>query len=110
MPSDSSKICIFVRHGESESNVSLTLSTDRDRYPLTDNGRAAAGRAAGQLGLLPRIDRFYTSPILRARQTAEIISGRIGIAPEISNLLVERGFGRYNNARFSSEDEAETVH
>ena len=52
-----------------------------------------AARAAEQVSMLPRIDSLYSSPILRARQTADIISKHIGIEPVIDERLRERWFG-----------------
>lgn len=105
MASSPSRICIFLRHGESQSNVNHIISTDVDRYALTEKGRADAENAGRELAALPRIDRLYASPILRALQTAEIVSKEIKLEKEITPLLMERGFGRYNDHMFKSKAE-----
>ncbi|MFZ1971115.1 MAG: histidine phosphatase family protein [Candidatus Nanoarchaeia archaeon] len=72
---------IFVRHGESESNVGLTKSEDSS---LTKRGR----EQAKYLGIRLKeqnIYTIYTSKLLRARQTGEIISKIIRV-PVKENL------------------------
>jgi probable phosphoglycerate mutase len=99
------KLAVFVRHGESVSNVQETVSRDLNRFPLTNLGREQAAEAGIALKMFPKIDSFYTSPILRARQTAGIISKFIGIRPVVDRLLMERNFGNMNNMRFRSKVE-----
>ncbi len=101
---ETNKIIIFLRHGEALTNVTYTTSNDPDKYPLTENGRAMAERAATKLEGL-HIDGFYTSPVLRARETAGIVAKHIGMKPEVSPMLVERGFGKYNGRQFKSRSD-----
>jgi len=109
MISDSSRICIFVRHGESQSNVSHTWSRDLDKFPLTDAGALMVEEAAKKLSRFNGSANFYSSPILRARQTASIISKHIKAEPEITPLLLERGFGKYNNTSFRAGEESRKI-
>jgi phosphohistidine phosphatase len=63
----------LIRHAEAAPLGEGGVSTDADR-PLTDLGREQARRVAAGLqahGVRPGI--FLTSPLLRARQTAEAI-------------------------------------
>jgi phosphohistidine phosphatase len=60
---------------------------------LTDRGVAntlQAAKVIKALGLQP--DHFYTSPLLRARQTAEIVGKALAVNPEIHDDL-GLGFG-----------------
>ena len=81
----------FVRHGESEANVRQVFSnSDRDTaFGLTDVGRAQVEDLAGRLAGVP-FAAFYCSPVLRARQSADIVSARLGIdyvvTPAIASL------------------------
>lgn len=109
MVSDSSRICVFVRHGESQSNVSHTWSRDLDKYPLTEAGAMAVEEAAAELSRLRKPANLYSSPVLRARQTAEIISKRVRIEPKITPLLIERGFGKYNNTGFRAGEDRKRI-
>ena len=70
---------LFVRHGESEANVRGVFAGQKDDSPLTENGRQQA-KEVGEL-LTSRgisIDRVISSPLIRARETAEIIVRTIG--------------------------------
>ncbi len=104
-----SRTCIFIRHGESQTNVSFTLSTDENRYPLTDFGRESVNDSGRKLSKIKTIDNFYTSPVLRARETADILSKYINLKPVIEPLLTERGFGKYNNMKFNSREEMKRI-
>src|SRR5207248_2217408 len=57
-----------------------------DLRPLTDSGRAVAralgGRLAGE-----RLEAVVSSPLLRARETAEQIARAAGLAPEADERL-----------------------
>lgn len=48
---------------------------DDSRRPLTPEGRRRFRRAArGLAKWIPKVDRVFTSPLVRARQTAELLS------------------------------------
>lgn len=67
---------ILVRHGPAEDRdvFARTGRPDRER-PLTANGRIRTRRAAaGLTTLCTEAPRIYTSPFVRARETAEIIA------------------------------------
>ena len=61
---------IFVRHGESEFNAGLTKEKD---VPLTKKGRKQA-ESLGKALKRYNISEIYTSKMIRAKQTGEIIS------------------------------------
>ncbi|MBI1258475.1 MAG: phosphohistidine phosphatase SixA [Chloroflexi bacterium] len=70
----------FMRHGLAED---LTDKITDAQRKLTDRGVTStqqAARAIKALGIKP--NRFYTSPLLRAQQTAEIVGKALGITPE----------------------------
>jgi broad specificity phosphatase PhoE len=72
----------YVRHGESQANESGILAGKQQNPGLSEQGRIQAYRAGEnlkQLGI--SFDRIVASPMLRARQTAEIIAGVIGFDP-----------------------------
>lgn len=66
---------IFVRHGESEHNASLTINKNSH---LTGRGRKQA-EALGDKLKKEKISEFYSSKMLRADETAQIISKMIHI-------------------------------
>jgi broad specificity phosphatase PhoE len=59
---------------------------------LDDIGRTQAERLAGSLG---RVDQCWSSPALRARQTAEAL----GLTPQVDERLRECDFGRWSGLK-----------
>jgi probable phosphoglycerate mutase len=98
------KTIIFVRHGESESNVAKIQADDIDKYPLTARGRAQVERLTQELTLI-QPTALYSSPVLRAVQTAGIISRRLNIPVQVNRALVERHQGRANGMSASTFEE-----
>lgn len=85
----------MIRHGESESNILKIMTDDPDKYPLTQNGimqARAAAEALSEFGF----DSLYSSPVLRARQTASIISERISTKIQINDDIRETSMGNLN--------------
>jgi broad specificity phosphatase PhoE len=80
----------FVRHGESGSNAApggMALPADQgDR--LTELGREQAATVASYLGGVGAT-RVLTSPLRRARETAEILGERLGLPIEELDELRE---------------------
>lgn len=79
----------FFRHGQAE-DAGLPDFDDFTRE-LTDKGRERteiAGRALVKMGVKPR--RLYSSPRIRARQTADILAKILGVSVAVRE---EVGFG-----------------
>jgi phosphohistidine phosphatase len=66
---------LVVRHAIAQDRMeSMQQGTDDADRPLTPVGRKKMARVTRGLSLLhPEIDTIYTSPLLRAQQTAEIL-------------------------------------
>lgn len=90
---------LLVRHGQSEGNATGVVQGHID-YGLTALGRAQAEATAARLAG-EKIDRVITSPLLRARQTAEPIARATGapLAPE--PRLREYDIGQISGLRAS---------
>jgi probable phosphoglycerate mutase len=75
-------VLYFVRHGESQANVDQVFAGIKRPAPLTRIGRQQA-RLAGQgiLDMKIGIDQIVSSPLARARETAEIIADSLGLDP-----------------------------
>jgi 2,3-bisphosphoglycerate-dependent phosphoglycerate mutase len=72
MPNDFHQIT-FLRHGESVGNAEKRFQGQAD-FPLTENGRDQAQRLAERWQAAgARFELAVTSPLQRARQTAEIV-------------------------------------
>lgn len=82
----------FVRHGQSEANVLKVISNRGLVHPLTELGRQQAAQLAQSLAAVP-IAKIYVSPLLRAWQTAEIVSAALNLPFEIADALREPDCG-----------------
>ena len=98
------KMIIFVRHGESESNVAKIQANEIDKYPLTPRGRSQVERLTQDLALI-RPNALYSSPVLRAAETAGIISRELNIPVQVNPALMERDWGRANGTVVSTFEE-----
>lgn len=84
----------LARHGQDEDNSRGILNGRRDT-PLTEIGRTQAASVAEKIRVAGlQFSHIYTSPLIRASETAEIISQTIhGPTPEPLGDLIERDFG-----------------
>lgn len=85
--------CMFyvVRHGETEWNVKGLIQGQGDS-PLTDKGVLQVKEAAKELKNI-HFDVFFSSDLLRAKRTAEIIALEHKLAVSTTKLLRERNYG-----------------
>lgn len=82
----------LVRHGQTDWNLARRIQGSTD-IPLNEKGREDARAAAVHLAGSVH-HAIYASPLLRARETAEIISAALGLeAPVLVPDLREREFG-----------------
>ena len=88
-----------VRHGETEWNA-INKVLGRTDIPLNANGVNQARELARSMKDL-KIDVFLCSPLLRTRQTADIISSEMGVQYEIDNRLIEQEFGEFEGVNRS---------
>ncbi|MCC8051689.1 MAG: histidine phosphatase family protein [Clostridiales bacterium] len=94
----------IIRHGQTEWNSSYRLQGRTD-VPLNENGRDLArktGEGLTREGIY--FDRIYTSPLSRARETAELASGN-NIAPIITEPRIQEiSFGAMEGERVRDEN------
>jgi len=83
----------LVRHGESTWNLEGRVQGQTQHVPLTGVGLTQARDVAARLATVP-IQRLYTSDLLRAAQTAELVSRAIGVVAQPDGRLRERSYGR----------------
>lgn len=82
----------LVRHGQTDWNLTRRIQGTSD-IPLNDTGRAQA-RVTAMILRRRQWDAIFTSPLGRARETAEIIAAEAGLpAPAAIEGLAERNYG-----------------
>jgi len=84
----------LTRHGQDQDNASGLLNGHRDT-PLTARGVEQANELADKIFAAGFVfDNIYSSPLQRAKRTAEIIAQKLNFKPvEILPDLIERDFG-----------------
>jgi broad specificity phosphatase PhoE len=86
----------LLRHGESVGNAESRWQGQAD-YPLTDTGRAQA-RALAERWKSEKVkfDLLISSPLVRTRETAEIIASALNVPIEFESLWLERDNGDFS--------------
>ncbi len=95
----------LIRHGESTWNAERRFQGGRD-VPLSAFGRAQAAALAERLRPLA-FAALYTSPLGRARDTAEVCAAALGLVPAVVDDLREMGLGAWEG--LTLEDARQTV-
>ncbi len=99
---------LFVlRHGETVWNAEGRMQGALNS-PLTARGRGQArrqGEILATLGLSGATHRFFVSPQGRARQSAGIVLGPLGIEPTVDARLREIGLGAYEGLTHAEIEE-----
>ena len=85
--SNNTKIVYLVRHGQSNDNAAPVFQSLDS--PLSAEGKKQAQAVARRISKLS-FDGLIASPLLRAKETAEIISQQMRKKPVFSELFVER--------------------
>lgn len=108
----------FIRHGETDWNAERRLQGQHD-IPLNARGFAQASHSGDVLrDLLGRSGRaaeefaFIASPLSRARQTMELVRGRLGLDPRrycVDARLAELSFGRWEGLTFAEIDQCDAA-
>lgn len=85
---------ILVRHGQTKWNV-VERFRGRSDIPLDETGLAQAEALGLRVPRNFKPDAIYTSPLTRARQTAEAIAKRCGIPCRDHPGLVDIDYGQW---------------
>jgi broad specificity phosphatase PhoE len=83
----------LVRHGQTERSARAAYSGQLD-IPLTSLGREQARRCAERIAGAG-VDGVYTSPLVRARDTAQAIADAAGVALTVDERLIEVDYGPF---------------
>jgi isoleucyl-tRNA synthetase len=86
-----------LRHAESLKNIRGISSCwpEKNPFPLTEKGKRQAKAAAKTLKN-KKIDLIFSSDLLRARQTAEIVAKELGLTVKLDKRLREESVGVLN--------------
>ena len=86
-------LAIFMRHGEADNNVNRILVGRHIESHLTEIGRQQVRDTANYLKEIV-VDKVFVSPVIRARETAEIVCDVISLDYEIDERLYEIELGK----------------
>ena len=98
---------LLVRHGETDWNADGRLQGHTDR-PLSDFGRRQADELAGELAG-EGLEAIYSSDLVRARETAEIVGERLGLGVALDPDLREKDWGNWEGLTAVERDRVEFV-
>ncbi|GAC1452848.1 MAG: hypothetical protein PVSMB4_13430 [Ktedonobacterales bacterium] len=99
-PAQTHRRILLVRHGQTTYNVEGRLPGQLPGVALTDEGRRQAQRAAVALSGLP-LSAVISSPLERARDTAEIIARGWGLPVRLDNRLMDTDVGRWSGQKIA---------
>jgi probable phosphoglycerate mutase len=85
---------IFLRHGQAKNNTERILAGRTEGVPLTDTGIKQAEHTAQLLEQM-NVSAIYSSPIQRAKHTAEIAGKHNSIDVTIDDRLIELDMGKF---------------
>ena len=101
------KQVLLARHGETASNAEHRFQGQLD-VPLNDRGRAQAAELAERVAAqVPDLAALVASPLARARETAEVVGRRMGLAPRLDARLMELDVGTWTGRLYADVRAAE---
>jgi len=90
---------IFLRHGQAINNTQRILAGRTPGVPLTEKGVDQAEKAAKFLEDM-NISAIYSSPIERAKNTANIVGKHNSIDVKIDDRLIELDMGKFTGVPY----------
>ena len=90
----------LLRHGETPLSAERRFA-GRGDIPLTETGLAQARAAARRLASRGRVDWIVTSPLQRARRTADEVAAATGAPVEVDDGWMETDFGEWEGLSFA---------
>lgn len=91
---------LLLRHGQTELSTERRFAGRAD-IPLTTEGVRQAGLVARRLAAAGGIDVVVTSPLQRARRTAEAVAEATGAPLVVDEDLAEADFGAWEGLTFA---------
>ena len=101
----------IIRHGETDWNVMKKIQGSSD-IPLNARGiQLAEWTRDGMKEAGICYDRIYTSPLIRAKRTAEILNENWGLELRVDERIREMNFGSYEgDSLLNGEFRDENIH
>ncbi|PZS32427.1 MAG: bifunctional RNase H/acid phosphatase [Pseudonocardiales bacterium] len=93
-------VTILLRHGETPLSAEKRFSGSGDAA-LTESGMCQARSLAAYVARLATADAVVSSPLRRARQTADIVAAAIGLPVTEDPGFAETDFGQWEGLTFS---------
>lgn len=93
------KSVYLARHGETAYNHEGRFQGQQP-VPLNDTGRAQAAELA-ERAVAYGFRALWCSPLLRARETADIVAAKLGLEPKEDARLMETDAGDWTNLTFA---------
>lgn len=90
---------IFLRHGQATNNTERVLAGRTNGIPLTDTGIKQVQHTAELLEHM-NVSRIYSSPIQRAKHTAEIVGKHNSLDVSIDDRLIELDMGKFTGMAY----------
>lgn len=90
---------IFLRHGQAKNNLERILTGRTPNVPLTEKGIEQAENIAKFLEQMS-ISAIYSSPIERAKHTAEIVAKHNSLDVTIDDRLIELDMGKFTGVSY----------
>ena len=94
----------FIRHAQSEANKNRIMAS-RQAFPLTKEGKADADLIASELKDIVSIHRIISSPLIRAKQTAESFAKAYGLPLEEDERISEHELGKFSGMTYDEVKE-----
>ncbi|HWI64544.1 MAG TPA: histidine phosphatase family protein [Symbiobacteriaceae bacterium] len=95
---------LIMRHGESTSDLEPRRIEGMADFPLSAAGLAQAQALARRFASEYELDELISSPLTRARQTAEAVSAVAGVPVRVDERLREKSLGDLGGLTFAEAD------
>lgn len=96
----------LLRHGETRHTRDKRFSGAGGHDPdLTERGRAQAAAAAAVLAARGGVDAVVSSPLSRARQSADVVAEALGLSVVVDDDVVECAFGEWEGLTFAQVEQ-----
>ena len=91
---------VLLRHGETPLSVERRFA-GRGDIPLTETGKLQAKAAAQRLAARGGADLIVTSPLQRARLTADAVAAATGAPVQVDDGWIEADFGEWEGLSYA---------